>query len=503
MSSHQQKLDRRSLIKILGTYSALGTIGSIIPWSAVLSGCAQDIQTEIQPENLGLIDDNTLPILDGDPSKAWWLRGNYAPIMDEYNTLDAGFSLEVIGALPPTLNGTLLRNGANPKNADSLFWFFGDGMLHSIQLSNGKALAYQRSWIKTPAITGEESGLLAGRANTNLIQHAGRLLALYEIAKPFEIHSKDLSAVGYHDFNGMLDSPMCAHPKIDPKTGEMWFIGTSVIPAELSCICINAMGNLIKKTKMSLDTMRMIHDFQLTENYVIILYLPMLLNPAIALGKSVFDWKPELGAKIGLMKRNEELSDTRWFEIEPSYVFHTFNAYEDGDKIILEACRLTPNQGSDLFTTQSTPTPWRWSFNINTSVVNEGPIGDLFTEFPTIDKRRQGMNYLYNYGLQIKESTENYPLHPHGIFKQNRISGKIEGWHLGESLQFDEALFIPDSKDSGEDEGWLLSVVYHRAEDRSELLVFNAQKPTTGPVARIILPSRIPFGFHGIWLPQS
>ena len=148
------------------------------------------------------------------------------------------------------------------------------------------------------------------------------------------------------------------------------------------------------------------------------------------------------------------------------------------------------------------PLPYRWRLNLTTGRASSERLEDFFSEFPMIDRRRQGQAHRYNYGLTLMESSEGYPMHPYGLFKQDRLSGELQRWDLGSALQLDEALFVPASPDSGEDEGWLLSVAYNRATTKSEVLVFDAQRPQAGPIARVLLPNRVPFGFHGLWLPS-
>ena len=454
---------------------------------------------EEPPPNLGLMADSTIPRLGGDPSVAWWMRGNYAPIDYEAEV----FNLEVIGSIPSELNGSLIRNGSNPSSEEPLFWFFGDGMLHKIELGDGEAMAYKSAWTQTPALEGMMSGIGAGRANTSLIVHADKLLALYEVSPPFEIDPETLASRGYYDYDGALTVPMCAHPKIDPLTGEMWFIGVDMLPPKLSCVSINARGQLLSSQSMALDAMRFMHDFQLTTNYVVIMDFPMLIDPAIITGGNMFKWSPERGARIGVMPRTGTFDDLRWFEVELAYSFHTFNAYEDGDELILEACRVVPQSSEDLFMTSELPQPWRWSLNMANGAVREAQIDDRFTDFPMIDLRLQGQEHRYNYGLTLAHKSEDYPMHPKGIFKYDRREGLMEEWSLGEAIQPDEALFVPASSEAGEDEGWLLSVIYNRMTDQSELVILDAQSVTAGPIARVLIPQRIPFGFHGAWVPRE
>ncbi len=155
------------------------------------------------------------------------LRGNYAPVTGEETFTD----MKVDGAIPPALSGRYLRNGANPKDVKTRHWFFGDGMIHGVALEAGKARWYRNRWVRTRHLatrrppTGPDGSrdLGAGQANTNIISHAGRILALTETTSPWEL-TRDLDTVGIHDFDGRLTTGMTAHPKICPTTGEMHFL---------------------------------------------------------------------------------------------------------------------------------------------------------------------------------------------------------------------------------------------------------------------------------------
>ena len=169
-------------------------------------------------------------------------RTNLAPIPME---CDAPF-LKVTGELPRELNGTLYRNGPNPQfDAPGAHWFLGDGMLHAFHLENGRA-SYRNRWVRTPKWLAEHDagraifGGFGGRklpdapatsctdtgvANTNIIFHGGKLLALEEGHLPTEIEPGTLNRLGYCDYKGAIKGPFTAHPKIDPVTGEMVFFG--------------------------------------------------------------------------------------------------------------------------------------------------------------------------------------------------------------------------------------------------------------------------------------
>jgi carotenoid cleavage dioxygenase len=154
-------------------------------------------------------------------------QGNYLPVHDELTADD----LRVTGAIPPELTGWYLRNGPNPRS-ENKHWLIGDGMLHGVRLEHGRAAWYRNRWVRTSSFTDHAQlyrpdgsrNLTAGVANTHVVNHAGRTLALYEVSLPYEV-TCDLDTVGPYDFDGRLQNSMTAHPKICPVTGELHFFG--------------------------------------------------------------------------------------------------------------------------------------------------------------------------------------------------------------------------------------------------------------------------------------
>jgi carotenoid cleavage dioxygenase len=157
-----------------------------------------------------------------DAATPWWLQGNFAPVYDEVAATD----LEVHGAIPSALDGRYVRNGSNPASGESAHWFFGDGMLHSVELSGGRATAYRNRWVETGRLTGGTvPGSVPGggnnASNVSAFHHAGKLLTSGEVGLPFKIDANDLSTIGVYDFGGKLTQSFTAHPKIDPATAYL------------------------------------------------------------------------------------------------------------------------------------------------------------------------------------------------------------------------------------------------------------------------------------------
>ena len=56
-------------------------------------------------------------------------------------------------------------------------------------------------------------------------------------------------------------------------------------------------------------------------------------------------------------------------------------------------------------------------------------------------------------------------------------------------------MFALDPASGDEDGGWLLNFVHDQSTDLSDVVVLDAA--TLDEVARVHLPRRVPFGFHG------
>ncbi|MGI8492497.1 MAG: carotenoid oxygenase family protein, partial [Acidimicrobiales bacterium] len=218
-----------------------------------------------------------------------YLEGNYSPVSEEVTSFD----LPVNGTIPDGLDGTLLRIGPNPINADpaTYHWFNGDGMLHGIDLRDGRAAAYRNRWVRTdsavealgedpsPDQAPEESPLGPGASNTNVVAHAGRILALEEAHLPVAV-TRELATVGRYDFGGALRGTMAAHPKIDPETGEMLFFGSYNMDGGtwVNYHVADASGRLTRSEPIEFAGLPMVHDFNVTESHVVWMDLPVVLD---------------------------------------------------------------------------------------------------------------------------------------------------------------------------------------------------------------------------------
>ncbi len=207
-------------------------------------------------------------------------------------------------------------------------------MLHGVRLRGGRAEWYRNRWVRTAALAGRpfltDTGVdrTAVVANTHVVEHAGRLLALVESGFPYEVDG-ELGTIGPCDFDGRLTTAMTAHPKTDPVTGEMHFFGYSPFPPYLTYHRLSAAGELVVSRPVEVPGPTMMHDFAITEHHVVWLDLPMTFS-AERLGRSMpFAWDESYGARLGVMRFDDPASRVQWFEVDPCYVFHVGTAHED------------------------------------------------------------------------------------------------------------------------------------------------------------------------------
>ncbi len=445
------------------------------------------------------------------------LHGHYAPVLDEIDAVD----LPVEGALPPELVGRYLRNGPNPlPGSDPGHWFTGPGMLHGVRLNAGRAEWYRNRWVRTRALEGHpflsEAGvdLTAVPANTHVVAHAGRVLALVENGLPYEV-DRALGTRGPCDFGGRLTTAMTAHPKTDPDTGELHFFGYSPFPPFLTYHRLSAAGELVVSRPVEVRAPTMTHDFAITAHHVVWLDLPMTFQWERMAAGMPFGWDDAYGARLGVMRSDDAASIVRWFEIDPCYVFHVGTAYEDAQgRIVVDGARYSPSDvavmwdgeptmpldGDPAGTAASTGSSrmHRWTLDPATGAVTETPLDDRGVEFPTLDDARVGRSARYRYAVASSSRVN-------AVVKLDLGEGgggRTTAHELGPDIAAGEAVFVPSEVPGrAEDDGWLLTIVTRRDGSASQLLVLDATDVTRA-VATVALPRGVPAGFHGSWVPD-
>jgi carotenoid cleavage dioxygenase-like enzyme len=436
-----------------------------------------------------------------DSGTPFFLRGDFAPVTEEVTAFD----LAVQGKIPEALRGRYVRNGPNQKSGAPDHWFVGDGMLHGVELRDGAARWYRNRWVRTKALAGDGEYVSAdGKidfsvavANTHIVEHAGRMLALVESSLPTEV-TPELDTLGVYDFAGKLDGSMTAHPKLCPTTGELHFFGYSFFPPYLVYHVADAAGNLVHSEPIDVNGPTMIHDFNVTATRVVFMDLPVVFDLELAMqGIGMpYRWDPSYGARLGVLPRRGSNADTTWYEIDPCYVFHPVNAFDDGDAVVIDVPRydkLWEKSGDEFFPAHL----WRWRIDPSAGKVASEQLDDRNIEFPRADPRRVGLAYRYHYDVETEVHDD---LAFNALVKYDRDDGSAVVHDFGTGRVPGEAVFVPASDDGGEDDGWLLTYVYDEGRDGSDCVILDARDLTAAPLAVVPLPQRVPFGFHGSWI---
>lgn len=492
-----------------------------------------------------------------------YLDGFLAPVSTEVTATD----LPVTGHLPDHLDGRYLRNGPNPAaevDRATYHWFSGDGMVHGVALQGGQARWYRNRWVRSqpvcaalgepaPARLNPRAGMLSLGANTNVLTHAGRTLALVEGGVANYELTDELDTVGTCDFDGTLTGGYTAHPHRDPRTGELHAVSYSFARGKsVQYSVIDTRGRARRTVDIEVSGSPMMHDFSLTDKYVVIYDLPVTFDPVQLLPVKVprwlglagqlamqslvgrvrlpdpiaarvnrnikpsdrmpYAWNSDYPARIGVMPREGGNRDMRWFDIEPCYVYHPLNAYSevrDGSQgsaevLVLDVVRYARMFDRDRRGPGDTqPSLDRWTINLDTGAVSTQCHDDRSQEFPRINETLLGGKHRFGYVLGFNGGylSGGASEMSTSLYKYDYATGSSQTAALDPALLLGEMSFVPNPESKAEDDGILMGYGYHRQQDEGQLLLLDAQ--TLEPVATVHLPQRVPMGFHGNWAPAG
>ncbi|MCR9105732.1 MAG: carotenoid oxygenase family protein [Gammaproteobacteria bacterium] len=461
-----------------------------------------------------------------------YLHGAYAPILDELSAT----ALTVEGEIPADLQGAYFRNGPNPvfESANRYHPFDGDGMVHAVYFREG-VVSYRNRYVQTAALQKErEDGRsvspgvmgpfdysvsefgIKDTSNTDVFSYAGDVMTLwYNAGHPYRLDSHTLETKGHFALPGREQLRMSAHSKVDWASGELLFFDYGDEPPYMTYGVADAQGMLVHQAHIDLPGARLPHDIGFTTNYAVLHDLPFFHDLEVLRRHKyrVLTFHRDIPTRFGIIPRRGQSADVRWFECEPCYILHVTNCWEAGDWVVMDGCRSTnpmpdvrEGEGelaSMLAYMRLEANAYRWRFNLKTGEVREGDIDDLNTEFNKSNPLFHGVKSRYSYHQRIPLLHEGgHTLRFTGLVKYDNDSGQSTQWDYGTGVYGSEAVFAPRrgaDRSSAEDDGYVITLVTDTRDWNSQTLVFDATDIAQGPVARVHMPQRVPFGFHASW----
>ena len=455
---------------------------------------------------------------------------NYLPVLE--------------GAIPPELDGAFYRVAPDPQlppMGEDDIWFNGDGMVTMFRFKQGGASMKQR-WARTEKFELERQagkalfgayrnpltddpavkGKVRGTANTNVVVHGGKLLALKEDSPPVLMDPLTLETIDpIYDFGGKLTSEtFTAHPKIDPKTGEMLAIGYAakgLLTRDVVFYTISPAGEITSEVWFEIPYYCMMHDFGFTDDYAVFHIIP-----------STSDWErlenrlPHFGfdkkrpIHVGILPRKGTAEDMKWFSAPNCFASHVMNAHNVGTKVHFDTPLAEGNMfpffpdydGGEFEPQKAASRVTRWTMDMlgNSDEIQMTRLTEMVGEFPRIDDRFAGQEYEHGF-LLVQDMAQPVDLpgrSASGMLMNtlghiNVKTGESESWWVGPVSSLQEPAFIPRPGSTAEGDGYIVMIENRLAEMGSRLLLFDALDVAKGPIAVIGLPFRIRMGLHGNW----
>jgi carotenoid cleavage dioxygenase len=460
-----------------------------------------------------------------DPAANAHLSGRFAPVHREVDDDE----LPVEGTLPTDLTGAYVRNGPNPRYTPLGSYTYpmeGDGMLHGVWLENGRA-RYRNRWVYT---NGLEADMRAGRALfgglmtpappsddllgpdpdpgwpfkldafINVVRHAGRYLALEEGTPPYEV-TPALDTVGRCDFAGRLPDGMCAHPRIDPATGEMVVFRYDVSEPFLAWATIGPDGTVVRPPTPveGVDECFMIHDFTITPRFVVLVVAPAMVD----LAADPLRWDGSRPTRIAVIDRSGggTPAGVRWIETDPFFAWHYGNAYEEGGDVVVDFPWWSALTLGDPSVSSVRGGFAHARLHPDRGTADIELVDGVASEFPRIDDRRVGRPHRY---VTASRKSGHHDLVT-GEFDQlarhDMRTGTTSTYDA--DVIFGEVAFAPRDGAVDELDGYYLGFASSPDGKRSWLLVWDAAAFPSEPIARVRTPQRVPNGLHGNWFPAD
>ncbi|RCV20525.1 hypothetical protein SETIT_4G062800v2 [Setaria italica] len=475
-------------------------------------------------------------------------EGNFRPI-DEIG--EAVLLNDLSGEVPEDFpEGVYIRNGPNPLHptqtvADSIFgsttymYYEGHGMLHAVYFNKSSLGEWKISYRNkeknevafVPFADGQPYATLVAfvlnilrfgkavkdSANTNIFEHGGRAFAVSENHLPYEIDINNLNTLEPYSINGAWSQPFTSHPKKIQGSGDLVIMGTNSEKPHYVLGVVSADGErLLHKVDLKFEEGKFINDIRVTTRFI-----ENDMN-----GKS----------RIGVMPRFGDADSIIWFDVENHCSYHLFNCFEDENEVVVRGCRilvsiipsdryradkskwygrafLQPDKDSEDFDPSLDVIlfshPYEWRLNLESGTTNEGYITSekVAMDFPVINDKFIGIRNKYGYA-QVVDSLATSKT---GLFKfkmiaklhfdmpdkENKQFISVQYHDLKEEQFCSGVQFVARESGIDEDDGWVVTYVHEEGTNISQVYIIDAKRFSEEPVAKITLPQRVPYGFHG------
>ncbi|ARN75639.1 carotenoid oxygenase family protein [Oceanicoccus sagamiensis] len=465
-----------------------------------------------------------------DVSKYPYLQNNYAPVLEEYSFDEGEGGLRVEGEIPEALVGAFMRNGPNIAWQPNHYVYpaDGDGMVHAVYFKDGR-VHYRNRWVRTEGFKVEEKlgrscygsvgkiympdeeTLAAGGppsplknlANTNIVYHGDKLMALWEVGNAYELNS-DLSTVGEWDYDGAIKpgDGLTAHPKICGRTGQLVTCTQRWDAPFYTLRIMDKSGKQILEKPIDMPDRAVMHDLQICGDYVVIFYPPAFTNLEAGMtGGDPFIWNGDDNTRICAIPRDG--GEPIWFEKSTFFSWHFTNGFQSGDKLYVDYVwmatppfGLDPNSGRE----SQLRNMHRMTLNLKTGEVTDEKLGPTYCEFGRADDRLCGLQYQYGFAAASDAESFEGPNHGYnGVIRYNMDNGDSQFWDYGEGTSAGEPVHVPNPNSEKEEDGFLMAYVTH-PEEGSFISIMSAGDLQRGPLAKVFIPSRVPNGFHANWM---
>jgi carotenoid cleavage dioxygenase len=468
-------------------------------------------------------------------------RGPFAPLRAEIDLLDC----EVEGKIPHDLDGTFYRVGPDFQYPPKLpnIPFDGEGHVGMFRFQGGH-VDYRSRYVRTRRYKAQAAarealfgtyrnrhtddarvrGVSGGTANTSVVYHHGKLFALKEDSPPVAMDPDTLETTDdYYTFGGKLQSlTFTAHPKIDAQSGEMIAFGYEArgeATEDVAVMVIDRHGKLTREMFIKVPYAGMVHDFAVTQKHIAFLVIPMITDvPGMKAGRVHFSWDSNLPTWLGVMRRDGDGSDLRWFKGPERCATHTMGCFSDGERVYIDMDMGAKNQfpffpnkdGSPFDPVAAQGRVTRLSVDLGKAARPGYEMEELYPHTGVLSRQDDRYHTIpYSVGfmpcLDVTQPLDprlaGAPMRPLNTWTRfDHSNRQATTYFAGPEAGLQECCFVPRSARAPEGDGYLIGIAQRPLEARSELLILDAQRLAEGPIATVRMPFKIFNQIHGWWV---